>query len=266
MATTTQTAENGALSGNVLLYRQPEPLNPETMGNLGLATIEKPFMFAAQAHAVPLSVTEFGPAAMRFPIIFTGDDYQPVAIMSIRHEENLFLQDNGYFEMDVYVPAFIRRYPFVLAKENGTERLIVCIDRAAEAVTENGEVALFDGKELSLFAKNAVEFCTNFENERQRTVLFSGELNRLGLFELKTANFTPMNADGTEGEVVKLAEYFGVSEEKLNALPPEDLAALRDSGALQQIYAHLASLQNWERLINRTLIKDGAATAPAANA
>ncbi len=269
MATKAQTPESGGLSGNVLLYKQPEPLHPETMGNLGLDIIEKPFMFAKAAHAVPLSVTEFGPASLRFPIIFTGDDYQPVAIMSIRQDENLFLQDNGYFEVDVYVPAFIRRYPFVLANENGTGRMIVCIDRAADAVKEGGEVKLFEGAELSAFAKNAVDFCTDFETERQRTVLFSAELARLGLFELKTANFTPpAGPDGALGETVKLAEYFGVSEEKLNALSAEDLVALRASGALQQIYAHISSLQNWERLVGRTFLKDGVnagvvASAPA---
>lgn len=265
MATTTTTATAGELSGNVLLYKQPEPLHPETMGNLGLDTIEKPFMFAKEAHAVPLSVTEFGPASMRFPIIFTGEDHQPVAIMSIRQNENLFLQDNGFFEVDVYVPAFIRRYPFVLANENGTGRLIVCIDRAAEAVREGGEVKLFEGKELSAFAKNAVDFCTDFETERQRTVLFTKELERLGLFELKTANFTPPGPDGQPGETVKLAEYYGVSEAKLNALSAEDLVALRDSGALQQIYAHLSSLQNWERLVGRTFLKDGLKVGAVAN-
>ncbi len=267
MATNTTTS-GGELSGNVLLYKNPEPLNPENMKTLGLSTIEKPFMFASIAHAVPLSVTEFGPASMRFPIIFTGDEYQPVAIMSIRQDENLFLMDNGYFEMDIYVPAFIRRYPFVLAKEQGSDRLIVCVDRGAEAVQENGEIPLFVGNEPSEFARNAIEFCTNFENERVRTALFTDELKRLDLFELKTANFTPMNPDGSQGEMMKIAEYYGISEEKLGALSAEDLVALRDSGALQQIYAHLSSLQNWERLINRTLLKDGAAQAAeqAANA
>ena len=261
MATTTETAKVGELSGNVLLYKQPEPLNVETMGSLGMAAIEKPFLFAKEAHAVPLSVTEFGPAAMRFPIIFTGEDFLPLAIMSIRQNENLFLKDTGYFEPDVYIPAYIRRYPFVLAQETGSDRLVVCLDRAADAVKEGGEIKLFDGKELSEFSKNAVEFCTNFETERQRTVQFVQELKRLDLFELKTATFEPMKPDGTREPAIMIAEYYGIDEVKLNALSADELVKLRDTGALQQIYAHLMSLMNWERLVSRTMLQDNTQAA-----
>ena len=75
-------------------------------------------------------------------------------------------------------------------------------------------------------------------------------LKDLALFETKPAQFTPTNPDGTQGQPQKIAEYFGVSEEKLNKLPAEKIVELRDNGALGQIYAHMLSLGGWDRLIS----------------
>jgi hypothetical protein len=91
--------------------------------------------------------------------------------------------------------------------------------------------------------------------ERQRTEAFVKTLRELDLFEDKKAFHTPINPDLTQGEPVQIAEYFAISETKLNALSNERLAELRSTGALQQIYAHLTSLFNWERLVTRTLLK-----------
>ena len=253
------------LSGQVLLYSRPEPLNPEQHGNLGLSQVEQPFNFVRPAHAVPLTVTEFGPASLCFPIIFTGTEYQPLAIMSIRQNENLFITDQGYFEFDTYVPAYIRRYPFVLANDPTSGQLLVCIERDAVAVQENGEVPLFQAGQPTQFTQNAIEFCSNFEAERQRTVSFVDTLKALDLFELKEQFFTPQNPDGSAGEPQRIADFFGISEAKLNALPAEKLAELRDSGALQQIYVHLNSLLNWNKLVSKTMQKDAQTGPQAAN-
>jgi len=96
-------------------------------------------------------------------------------------------------------------------------------------------------------------------------VAFVEVLRALDLFELKEAMFTPQNPDGSAGEPVRLADYFGISEAKLNALPADKLVELRDTGALQQIYAHLSSLLNWDKLVSKTLQKDNALQPVAAN-
>lgn len=256
---------SGEVTGNVLLYSRPEPLNPEQHSKLGLSQVDQPFNFARSAHAVPIAVTEFGPGSLCYPIIFTGNDYQPLAIMSIRQNENLFITDQGFFEFDTYVPAYIRRYPFVLANDERNQQLVVCIERDADAVKENGEVPLFENGQPSAYTQQAIEFCTNFETERMRTVNFVQLMRDLDLFELKEANFTPQNPDGSTGTPVRLADYYGVSEEKLNALPAEKLVELRDSGALQQIYAHINSLLNWDKLVAKTMQKDNAAPSAANN-
>jgi hypothetical protein len=83
----------GPLSGQVLFYKNPEPLNSETHAKLGLNTSLTPFAFAKTAHAVPLVISEFGPASLHYPIIFAGRDHQPLAIMSVRADQNLFVGD-----------------------------------------------------------------------------------------------------------------------------------------------------------------------------
>mgnify|MGYP002526752134 CR=1 FL=1 len=129
------------------------------------------------------------------------------------------------------------------------KRLILCLDRAAPFIKEGGQTPLFVDGQPSPYTQQAMEFCNNFEQERQRTDAFVKLLTDLDLFESKEAVFTPRNPDGTPGEPQKLAEYFAISEDKLAALPAEKLAELRDNGALGQIYAHLVSLLGWDRLI-----------------
>ncbi len=258
---------NAQITGNVLFYSQPEPLSPETHGKMGVKSMNGPFGFAKAGHAVPLTVGEFPLSALTGPIIFVGDEKLPIAVMGLNAGENMFVRDDGLFEAATYIPAYIRRYPFVFANDDNAKQMVLCVDRAAEFVVDKGFDQPFfeaDGQP-SAYTKNCIEFCNNFEIERQRTMSFIALLNELDLFETKTANFTPNNPDGTPGETQKIAEYFGVSEEKLNKLPTDKYIELRDNGALAQIHAHLISLAGWDRLIAMALARQVPGPA-AANA
>jgi hypothetical protein len=189
-------------------------------------------------------------------VIFVGTDYTPVGVMGLRDDQNLFLASAGAQDPEVYVPAYVRRYPFVFANDPNGDRMILCIDRGSEHLDENGgDVPLFEGGQPTEFTKNAMEFCREFEGERRRTDDFVKLLKDNDLFDVKQAVFTPRNADGTTGEPQLLAEYFAVSEEKLAKLAPEKIQELFANGALQQIYAHLISLLGWERLVVRAMTR-----------
>ena len=243
------------LSGEILFYTRPEPLQKDTHGSLGIKSIETPYAFSAHTHMVPLTVTEFGPAALCYPIIFAGDAKMPVAVLGVNANENLFVDAHGAYAPDAYLPAYVRRYPFVLANDSQAQRMIVCIDAAAPMVGEKPDVAFFDNGELTPFTQNAIEFCNNFEAERLRTESFVTLLTELDLFETKQASFTPPPVNGVPSEPQLVAEYQGVSEQKLNGLPADKFAELRDSGALAQIYAHLVSLLGWDRLIVKAMLR-----------
>ena len=259
--------QSGEITGNVLLYSRPEPLNPDLHGKLGVKRLDSPFTFAAKTHLIPLTVTEFQAAALSYPIIFVGDEHTPVAVMGLRQEQNLFISPEGKADPEAYIPAYIRRYPFVFANDPSGERMILCIDRGSALLDENGgDLPLFNGIEPSDYTKSAMDFCRDFEGERQRTEQFVRFLKAQDLFEVKQAVFTPRLPDGSAGQPQLLAEYFAISEEKMNKLPKDVIYDMFVNGALTQIYGHLASLMLWERLVTRAVLQGQGApgAAPAA--
>jgi hypothetical protein len=249
------------ITGQVMFYRRPEPLSPEAHGRLKLKSSADIFGFAAQAHIVPLQVGEFGPASLNYPVIFVGEGRLPMAVLGMRQGENLFVNAEGRWEDLAYLPGFVRRYPFVLAGSDQNEQLVVCVDREAPMVSDDGDVALFADGALTPAGQAAVQFCSDYETERRRTEQFIEHLRRLDLFEAKTATFTPRNPDGGMGQPIPVADYFAVSEEKLRALGDKDLRELHAAGGLRQIALHLNSMFNWERLIGRAAMR-----APVPNA
>jgi len=246
-------AQQPTVSGNVMFYEKPVPLNREQHKGFGVTPVDKPFEFMKKSHFLPLTAAEFGAAAASFPIIFAGDDRAPLAVMGIRTEENLFVTD-GQFHTDFYMPAFARRFPFVLANDPNNDRFVVCVDEAASCVTKKSPAQpFFTGDDTSAFTKEAFEFLQSFERDRQATTAMVQELKDLDLFEPKDMHFQGQQADGSPGERQKIADYFAISEEKLRALPADKVKSLADRGILAVVYAHLISLSNWQRLVNMTL-------------
>ena len=252
----------GEITGKVLFYGRPEPLTPEAHGKLAITPKQDPFAFAAGAHIVPIQISEFGLACMSYPIIFAGDQKTPMAILGLRQGENLFVNRAGRYAENAYIPGFIRRYPFVLAGDADQEQLVVCIDREASMLSERGEVPLFKDGKLTPFAEQAVQFCSEFENDRRHTDQFVARMVELDLFEPKAATFRPRNEDGSLADPIQLADYFAVSEEKVNALSDADLRELQTTGALRQVHAHVLSMLNWDRLVVRAAAQQATPTAP----
>jgi hypothetical protein len=133
---------------------------------------------------------------------------------------------------------------------------------------EDFELAFFDEKgEATEYTNNCMKFCNDFEAENRRTESFVSLMKLMDLFEPRRAAFTPTDADGTPGEPQPLAEFFAISEEKVRALSADKIKELVDNGALAQIYAHLMSLAQWDRLVavaaSRLLLPTQQAPAPA---
>ncbi|OZB15887.1 MAG: peptidase [Hyphomonas sp. 34-62-18] len=254
MTTPITTGGSAALSGQVLFYKNPQPLSAEDHGGLGVKQIPQPFGFLREAHAVPVTVTEFGVSAASYPVIFVGEERTPVAVMGVRQGENLYVDANGMVLEDHYIPAFVRRYPFVFATDEGSDRLLLCVDRAAPMVSNQPEVPFFQNGQPTKFTNDAIEFCKEFERQRRATVDFVKILREMDLFEQKTVTFQPRDQQGNNaGPAQKVADYWAISEERLNALPQEKFLELRNNGALGACYAHLVSLLNWSKVVNRAV-------------
>ncbi|HEY1926392.1 MAG TPA: SapC family protein [Caulobacteraceae bacterium] len=244
------------VTGNALFYTRPEPLNSLAHAKMGLRRVEKPFMFAATSQAIPLTVSEFVPASLSFPIIFAGDKRQPLGVMGLEANVNMFVQPTGYFDAGVYVPAYIRRYPFVLANDETRQQFVVCIDLDAEMLGDLPDIPFFDpAGQPTDYTKGCIQFCNDYEVEVKKTESFIALLNDLDLLETRKTTYTPPNPDGTPGITQDIAEYYAVSEDRLKALPQEKLRELMDNGALKQIFAHLNSLSGWDKLISMQLTR-----------
>lgn len=255
----TNTMPPGQVTGSAPFYTKPEPLNPQEHGALGLKNSDNPFFFGEKQHFVPLLATEFVPASRCFPIIFAGEEPTPLAVMGLSEGENLFYED-GKLRNDIYVPAYMRRYPFITAAEETGQRVVVCIERTSPLIGENAETPFFENGELSQYSKDCIQFCENFEMDRARTVQMVARFKALDLFEPREMTFTPPVPRGaTPPTPQKIAAFTAISTDKVNALPAETLVELRDTGYLAAIYAHFASQFNWEPLVGLSLRRRAAA-------
>jgi hypothetical protein len=238
------------LTGTVPLYKNVEPLNRQKHKTYGVSTSTEPFNFLKDWHFVPAISGEFGLASGSYPIVFLGERKMPVIVMGLRQGTNLFVSDDGQFDSDHYVPAYVRRYPFVSASNQDDQPSTVCVDIDAEfVVKENAERPFFDDAgEPTDYVKQAVDFVSAFEADAKATEAFVERLNALDLLEkkdIKVAN--PQDPEKT----VTVAEYYGVSEAKFSELSGEQLVEMRGNGDLAAIIGHLVSLQRWERILRR---------------
>lgn len=238
----------------VLFYERPVPLNRDEHKNLllkGLPTTR----FAMNTHSVPLTGPEFAMAARDMMVLFAGtsaDDCGPIALLGLRKDENLFVDETGRWDPNAYVPAFVRRYPFVLAErpqgQPEGEDYTVFLDEAYEGFnTVEGE-RLFkeDGTDSQLLA-NAVKFLSEFQQNIVNTRQFMKRLNEANLLEPRNIRLQK----GEEGDSINLQGLFVVSEEKLRTLDEKTAHEFARDGVFGWIYAHLLSLSNIDRLTRR---------------
>lgn len=231
-----------------LFYQNPEPLNPERHGGKSLRPLER-YGFSANTNALPLNAVEFPLAARHFPIVFTQrDPAMPVAILGLRTDENLFVaKEDGRWLDDAYIPAYVRRYPFIFMDGPEDGKFILCIDEASELLVDGDERPLFDGTKPTEVAENALKFCSSFHHQYALTQEFSGALAQNDLLVSHQASMTLAN-----GEQVGLGGFRVVDEGRFNALADEVVLEWRKKEWLGLIYVHLMSGANWTALGART--------------
>ncbi len=227
-----------------LFYKNLVPLNSNEHSTWKTRQLDNA-KFMEGEHAIPLTVEEFIPAARYFPIIFSaGDNTIPLALMGMNEGVNTFMNEKGQFDNPVYLPAYVRRYPFLLAKlQPDADELSLCFDPTSGAVGEfkkKGEGdALFDDGKPSEITQNILKFCEEFEQAGARTHGFVEELQKL---DLLMDGEVSIQQEGTEQPFI----YRGfrmVDEEKLRNLRGDELRKMNQNGMLPLIYAHLFSLQ-----------------------
>jgi len=224
-----------------LFYKDLMPLNSRDHGEWKSKTTETASWMVGQ-HAIPLTAEEFVHASRNYPIVFSvADNPVPLALMGLNEGVNTFFDDEGKLINPAYVPAYARRYPFMLAKLNAnTEELSLCFDPTSDLLGDFAEgAALFENGEPSESCKATLEFCRNFEEAGFRTQAFVDELVK---HDLLMDGEVSIQQQGNAQPFV----YRGfkmVDQEKLRDLRGDVLRSMNQSGMLALIFAHLFSLE-----------------------
>jgi hypothetical protein len=232
----------------LLIYEKAAPVTTQKHGDWSV----KPgsgYSFASGVNSVPLTTVEFANSASEYTIVFTGteDQVMPAVILGMRDNENLYLKDDGVWDAR-YVPAFIRRYPFVFSSSEDGKTFTLCIDEEFEGCNTDGKgERLFDAEgNQTQYLKGVLAFLQDYQAQFERTKAFCRKLKELNLLEPMQAMFTL-----SSGEQSSLAGFMGIERERLKALSGEQLADLARTDALELAYLQLHSLRNLSAVANR---------------
>ena len=223
------------------------------------------YAFARNVNSVPLMAVEFPHAAPEYAIVFAGvnDEVMPAVILGMRGNENLYLAHGKWSAK--YIPAFVRRYPFVFSTADDGKTFMLCVDEAFPGFNREGRgQRLFDGGKPTPYVNNVLKFLQEYQAQFMRTRAFCKKVRELELLE-------PMQAQISmgSGERLSLGGFWAVNRAKVKALPGDKLAELAKTDELELLYLHLQSMRNFDALKDRLVVVQGGkaereAQAPAA--
>ena len=239
------------------LYHRPVPLDPAQHLKRRIVPLAD-YSIARELHAVHITATEFPQAALEFPIVFveTGNsdgagrpEMTPAALLGLSHGENLYV-DGGRWDAR-YIPASIRRYPFLTATLPGADGVNVLVDDAWIGFGEHAGEPLFEADATPAPAlRRAMDFLERYAHEAERTRAFCERLRRLGVLKEMKAEATLPN-----GQSISVDGFHTVDEDRLRAFPDDTVLELWRNGMLMLIQLHLVSLANIRHLVNRKAVR-----------
>ncbi len=235
---------------NPLFYNKVVPVDKTVHREYRLDTGAGRFGFAREANLVPAVIDEFGAAAPHLTIAFLPGGKSPAAVfvVGLQPASNLFLSGDDRWNGG-YVPAYLRRYPFIVGDvPNGNS--LLCIDEAHPGATSGGERIFSDSGEPEPVLVQARDLAADYKRSADRTDEFCATLQRLGLF-----TGVSLNAKAAGGGNTAVHGLFIVDEKAFDALSPGDAAELHEKGFLKPIVQHLVSLASIGHLGDRNSAK-----------
>lgn len=232
-----------------LFYRKPRVLHPAAHGDRSLAA-SPGFGFAARSNAVPVVAEEIAVAGRHFPIVFSNEVApHPVAILGLKEQQNLFVDEAGHWREGVYIPAYVRRYPFIFLENDGGTELTLCVDEAAESLVAGRDNPLFDAKgEPTPLTRSALAFCRDYQAQHKLAAEFAAAVVAADLLVEHRADITLR-----DGQRMSLSGFKVIDERRFAALPDETFLQWRRKGWLPLAYSHFFSIGAWSALIDRSV-------------
>ncbi|MBU0908895.1 MAG: SapC family protein [Proteobacteria bacterium] len=233
----------------MLIYEKIVVLDIKKHKNTRVAPVTD-FSFAASANSIPIAGVEFIEASKDYPIAFIKNSqsaYIPTIILGLQDNQNLFVSKEGKWNA-FYIPAYIRRYPFVPSTTNEAGKLNICIDEAYKGIDAEKGTPVFneDGTPAPMLEK-AVQLIQDYHMQMQHTNSFTSRLADSGVLQEMKAEFG--TRDGSKK--FRLSGIFVVNEEKLRALDDAKVLDFFRKGEFAWIYSHLTSLSNFARMLDK---------------
>ena len=223
-------------------YKKVVPLNSEQHAGLHIDAMSG-YAFTRDATAVLLTTVEFSRASREYPIVFLedGKNVNPVALLGLPGSKNQYVGEDGKWDAS-YIPAYVRRYPFIPGSGVADKELVLCFDEDAPNINTEHGTPLFNEGERSPFLKRCVHMIDDYQTQVERTAEFSKRLKKLKIL-------VPMKADiKMDGVTSSLTGFLVVDTPRLKALRPKQLSELVKIDDMVLIYAHLSSIENFNRL------------------
>lgn len=237
------------MTKQLLIYEQVVPISKERHKDWSLKQ-GSDYGFARQINSVPLMAVEFANAVNDYAIVFVESEAEimPIAILGVKQEENQFVSETGSWNAK-YIPAFIRRYPFIFSSSDDGQTFTLCIDETFEGLNQEGKgERFFDVEgEQTQYLNNVLEFLKEYQKQFQITQFLGKKLKELDLLEPMKATFQLKT-----GEESSLTGFSAVSTERLRKLSGEQLVDLMQTGQLDLLYLHLHSMRNFSLIIENT--------------
>ncbi len=237
-------AQQPPAAGQLLFYRQPEALTAERHGALRLKR-DGDFAFARTANSVVITGTEFAQAMRFYPIVFSGTKPYPLAVLGLG-AENLFVGTDGHWRAGHYIPAYMRRYPFVFIAHPDGKQFILGLDRACERLVneEEGTGPLFENGKPGAITQEALTFCGAYQTDHGFTLAFAQALEEQNLLIENQAQ-----AKLPDGRQLNLQGFKVIDQTKFAALPDAVIVDWHKKGWLALANFHLASLARFQTLL-----------------
>jgi len=230
---------------NPMFYTKPVALNEQAHKDWKIEAVED-YKFAKKTNSVYLMSAEFVLASREYPVVFVrnNDVVTPIALLGLEQDNNSFVVPRGGWDAD-YIPAYVRRYPFIPATKEGSDELMLCIDEGYKGLnSKKAKLALFDkdGKP-DVITQQAMNLLQSYHVENTTTAEFCKIIDELGLFEE-----AQVEGATAKGDNVKLGGFLRINHKRFTELNAKTVKSLFDNGALELVYAHFQSLANLAKL------------------
>ena len=170
----------------------------------------------------------------------------PVAVLGVRGQENLFVDAQGQWRAGAYIPAYVRRYPFIFMENEDRSQFTLCVDEGHLGGRGPRQPVLRRSRRAHRPGAQLLEFCRDYQNQHAYTMEFARALAEADLLVENRADITL-----PDGQRLAMSGFKVIDEAKFNKLPDEEFLRWRANGWLPLVYYHLLSINTWPALINQ---------------